>query len=285
MRFWSISCGDPLDLQEEFKNLPVLWVDQSGRLIAKVNPDAPDRYVIEFPRYGCAEISLSDRNIQMHPAAPHLLPDTLQHLLVDQVLPRVIAHEHRLVLHAGAVQRSGGAIIFIGESGRGKSTLSASLQGQGWTLLGDDALIISGKDDVFLGEATYKSLRLLPDSIAALYATEPKLKPVAHYTRKQRVALPFSPSIGVSPIQAIFILTDEPQGATITVERMSAAKTCMALITNSFALDPTDTARAKQKLSIASDMAMHVPAFELSYPRDYTRLSEVHEAIQNAIDS
>jgi hypothetical protein len=283
MKYWSISCGAHLSQQTGFKGLPVLWSDQTGSLTVEAHSESKDRFAMDFPGFARAEICWSGRNIQMRPITDRVLSDTLQHLLLDQVLPRVIAHEHQLVLHASAVQRDGGTIIFLGESGRGKSTLSASLQGQGWTLLGDDALIISGGGEAFFGEATYKSLRLLPDSIAALYASQPKLQPVAHYTRKQRVALPFSPNMDVQPIQAIFLLGDEPQDGKITVKPVSAVKTCMALITNSFALDPTDKDRAIHKLGVASDMAMNVSTFELSYPRDYARLLEVHEAIQDAI--
>lgn len=285
MTYWSISCEGYQPPQEEPKDPPILWIDQTGTLTVRKNPALPDQFAIDFPDIACADIHISDHRIHIHPTAPHQSPETLQHLLVDQVLPRVIAHEGNLVLHAAALQRDGGTIVLLGDTGRGKSTLSASLQARGWTLLGDDALIISGKDNAFFGEATYKSLRLLPDSIAALYPSAPDLEPVAHYTEKQRVVQPVNPRQGKMPIQAFFILAAKPQDDNVSVKRISAAKTCIELITNSFALDPTDIDLAKQKLSIASDMATHIPGFALSYPRDYARLAEVHEAIQTALGS
>ena len=51
---------------------------------------------------------------------------SLDHFLSDQVIPRVLAHRGDHVVHAGAVRSSDAAILMIGPSGRGKSTLAAS---------------------------------------------------------------------------------------------------------------------------------------------------------------
>ncbi len=60
---------------------------------------------------------------------------------------------------------------------------------------------------------------------------------------------------------------------------MSAGKASIACIANSFALDPTDLDRARVKLERASALAFHIPVFELNFPRDYSRLTQVHAAI------
>ncbi len=52
-----------------------------------------------------------------------------------------------------------------------------------------------------------------------------------------------------------------------------------AIISNSFALDPTDKELARKKLTDAGKLANEVPAYEISYPRDYARIPDVHAAI------
>ena len=57
----------------------------------------------------------------------------------------------------------------------------------------------------------------------------------------------------------------------------------MALVENAFALDPTDTARAKDRLEKASALAKSVPSFAISYPRDYASLPGVRAAIVDCL--
>ncbi len=49
---------------------------------------------------------------------------------------------HRLLLHAGVVERHGLAVILPGASGSGKSTLSTALAARGWRLLSDEMTMI-----------------------------------------------------------------------------------------------------------------------------------------------
>jgi HprK-related kinase A len=53
-----------------------------------------------------------------------------------------LGERHYLLLHAATVERDGKALILTGESGSGKSTMSAVLMSQGWRLLGDEFALI-----------------------------------------------------------------------------------------------------------------------------------------------
>ena len=103
---------------------------------------------------------------------------------------------------------------------------------------------------------------------------------VASFTLKQRIDLPVKAN-SAQPVQisAIFVLAEPSSDSEIKIRRLSAGKACIACITNSFALDPTDLDRARVRLELASTLAFQVPAFELSYPRNYARLTDVHAAI------
>src|SRR5262245_25522327 len=99
-----------------------------------------DAYTLGAP--GVADFSIDDEACRIvGRAAEGAARETIEHLLIDQVLPRVLAHRGRLVLHAGGVRTPFGAIAFLGESGAGKSTLCSAMNRAGHRLLGDDGLV------------------------------------------------------------------------------------------------------------------------------------------------
>ncbi|HKS96499.1 MAG TPA: hypothetical protein VJV74_10250, partial [Terriglobia bacterium] len=118
--------------------------------------------------------------------------DTVRHLFLDQVFPLLLSKRGRLVLHASAVLIPGGAIAFLGETGQGKSTLASSFSQRGFPFLTDDCLLLEEKGGQLVGIPSYPGLRLWPKTVAALFAEEPPVSRVAHYTTKKRLGrLPF----------------------------------------------------------------------------------------------
>jgi len=54
-----------------------------------------------------------------------------------------LRQRNRFYVHAsGVVDRSGRAFVFVGASGSGKSTIAFALARRGWTLLGDDGVVL-----------------------------------------------------------------------------------------------------------------------------------------------
>lgn len=208
--------------------------------------------------------------------------ETLSHLLLDQVLPRVLSHRGRLVLHASAVSVEGQAIAFVGETGWGKSTLAASLHLSGYQLLTDDGLLIEAEDTCIKAIPGYRGLRLLPQSIKALFKETPGGKPMASYSDKNRVRLSASSQVGPVKLAALFVLNKSDLDGdvnTINLSPLSKRDACMELVRNSFQLDVSDQKEAVKLFAEASVVAEQLPVFALSYPRDFSRLPAVHEAI------
>jgi hypothetical protein len=225
-----------------------------------------------------ARVSFAESEIRLWTEPSDLPPETLEHFLADQVRPRTLAYQGEFVLHAGAIVIAGRALAFPGPSGRGKSTLAASLQRAGATLLGDDALIVASDAGIHTVRAVYPSLRLLPDSLAHLFPEPPPTSDVAHYSDKRSVKVAAS---GSAPLAALCFLGGHSE--SIVLRRMSTAETCVGLIANSFSLNPPDPADARRKLATASVLASDLPAWEISYPRDFARLPDVHTVIRARI--
>lgn len=225
-------------------------------------------------------IHLIAKRIEIEPLVKDLPPETIEHFLLDQVFPRIVAHSGLLVLHAGGAELERGAVAFLGSSGAGKSTLTGQFHKSGAPLLSDDALVVTVANQECRASALYPGLRLFPDSIDGLFPSGADVLPFAHYTSKQRVAVPLGEqNARSSPLRAFVFLAAGEERA-IGTRFLPPAEVCMGLVKNSFSLDPADVGEAHKKLMCATTVAQLVPGFELSYPRHYSRLPEVEAAVR-----
>jgi len=205
--------------------------------------------------------------------------ETIEHWLTDLILPQLLAYDGHFVLHCGIVNTAKGALGFMGPSGHGKSTMTASLHHSGLTLMSDDAVLLRNEDHCFHVERLYPSLRLFPDSLDELFPTIEATAPVADYTDKRHVA--FAPGPVRAPLIALFRLAEPAED--IRILRLAPAEACMALIANSFALDAANPAESKRRFVKAADVARQVPVYDLHYPRIYTAIPDVHAQIFAAV--
>ncbi len=239
-----------------------------------------DGYLLRFPSLADFLVGNDGRLVCARPSRG-LPADTLQHLLVDQVLPLAFSRRGRLVLHASAVHLPGiGAIAFAGSTGRGKSTLAAALASCGGRILTDDCAAIERIDGVPHVHPSYPGLRLWPDAHAR--ATRSSSAPrVAHYTRKRRVdgtALRFHGD--ASPLRVLFLLGSRgSSGPAIVVRRNSAAARLMELVKYAYVLDVEDRGELSRVFDGLASLAIGVPILTLRVRHGLTRLPEVATAI------
>lgn len=195
----------------------------------------------------------------------------VRHVLLNQILPRVLDGDGEFMLHAGMVADAGKpCLMLVGETCYGKSTLAAGFVQAGARGLTDDGVRLTADDTVVHAFPTYPGLRLRPDSSAALCGD------AGHSVRIDMSGatdgLGDSCAIGVG---AIVVLDAPSANADIILRPLSPGEAAMALVQNSFALDPNDVHRARQRLGQAARVASAVPAYRFGYPRQYTRLPDV----------
>jgi hypothetical protein len=256
------------------------WHTTSGNIsisLARLEKD----FLLRFPSLADFVVSNDGSHIRAWPVSGND-EETLRHLLLDQVMPRLLSHQGHLVLHASAIDVNGRAIAFVGETGRGKSTLAASFHLSGYPLLTDDGLLIKEKDNNIKALPCYPSLRLWPESLTALFDEFPSQQAMASYSSKNRVRLPQNNKNEPMELAALFVLEKpalENEAATIRVSPLSVRDACMELVRNSFQLDVSNHRQVTSMFAAASIVAEQVPVFSLSYPRDFSILPAVHEAI------
>lgn len=207
--------------------------------------------------------------------------ELIRHHLGNQVVPRLLAHQDRLVIHsAGIAVERNGVILLVGPSGVGKSTLSASFHQAGNRLLGDDAIMIVPQATGIEAVSTYRSLRLYRDSLDAVWTSPEAWRPIMPGSIKFQ-ALTFDegePAVVDAQIRSIFFLDGEPT-AEVGVQPLGPSAVCVELVENSFLLDPVDTERVRRNFILASSLADVAAGFRLAFPRRYRDLPAVREAI------
>lgn len=244
-----------------------LWSDGQGTSSHR----APDgALLLRTEGIAAALVSFPDRRIRLAPFVNE--PALADQWLADQVAPRLLSHLGQLVVHAAAVRAAGGrAVLLLGPSRRGKSTLAAFLQRDGWPLLGDDAAAIRPEGPAV--RSVYPRLRLRRDSWRRLHPGDAS-------GLGEKIDLPPGADHGEAPLAALFSLAE---GSDCRADPLPPAAACMELVRNAYALDPTDRDRAALRLGQCAAVANAVPAFRLSYPRDYARLPELRDVLRAAL--
>ena len=106
--------------------LRLVWADESSTLLITTEQGSlkVPTFVVRFDEVAQFTLSFASHEILISPLDDDVPDNTIEHLLVDQIWPRILAHRGQLVLHAAGVTSPTGAILFVGQSGRGKSTLT-----------------------------------------------------------------------------------------------------------------------------------------------------------------
>lgn len=261
------------------------WYAQEENPILSVARRGKD-YLLRFPALADFAVSTDGRAVVTR-SEPETTGATLRHLLLDQVLPRVLGHRGRLVLHASSVRFPAGVVGFVGDTGWGKSTLAASFHEAGLPFLGDDGLVLTdgSTTDGSTGTRavpTYPGLRLSSRSMSALSLENLGGALMAEYSGKRRVSVPSTQRGEVMALAALFMLAP-PSGPggedSVTVRRLSPRDACMEMVRHSFRLDVTDQKNTAHLLSAAARTAEDIPAFLIRFPRDFSSLRDVQAAV------
>lgn len=236
-------------------------------------------YLLRFPGLADFQLSADGHAIEAW-AAPGVKSPTIQHLYLNQVLPLALSRQGKLILHASAVEVDGRCLAFLGESGRGKSTLAASFATSGVRFLTDDGLHLEWIGEVLMAMPSHPSIRLWEDSQEALIGQTQAVAPPLDFTNKTRLLATESLAFctEAKPLRAIYFLANGAENAP-TIEVMKPAAALMQLVRNSFLLDVDAQDMLALHFSSLSKIANLPIHYHLDFPRSYDDLPQVREAI------
>ena len=240
--------------------------------------------MLRFP--GLADFNLVDGGTAAQAVpAPDVDERTIQLLWLNHVVPLLLSRGGDLVLHGGAVRIAKGAVGFLGASGAGKSTLTAYLARNGFPFLSDDMLWVCQRGDRIRVQPSEPMFRLWRDSEDALVSAprDIRLADVSYTTKAQfSSGTEFPYCDEPLPLSALLKIVD--RGAEVpVVTRMRPSAGVVVLVENSFLLDRHIPSQKQAHFERAASLAKQVPIFEIDYPRSYSFLHEVRNAVLVAL--
>ena len=182
-------------------------------------------------------------------------PQLDREILVGPVLVLALALRNVWSMHASAVTCNGRALLFVGESGRGKSTLAAFLASTG----DPESRLVS--DDI------------LPVTIEAGLTAWP------HFPQ---LKLPLNEQPGTSlpdqlPVGAICLLGES---ATPSLVKLSASSAVPILLGHTAGTRIFPPVLLADHLAFCAKAAKTVPVYHLSYPRRMDALPDVEKLLE-----
>lgn len=242
------------------------WQEAGGRPSLSFARTASG-YLLRFPALADFEVTRDGARIRARQrrAVP---PETLRHLLLDQVWPLALSGGGHFVIHASAVVLPDGrAIAFAGAAGVGKSSLAARLASEGCRVLCDDCLLIEKTGAEWRAVPGYPGLRLWPDMLAQVHARGDVVTDVAHYTSKKRLdrrALPFARD--PAPLTAVYLIHALPGSADVRLAPLPGARALMELVPLTYLLDHEDREQLERSFAHLAALTSAIPTWRLELP-------------------
>jgi hypothetical protein len=186
-------------------------------------------------------------------------------------------------LHGTAVAVDGAALVFLGDSGFGKSSLAACFLSAGHRLITDDLLTLRDSSFGLLAYPGPTRIKLFSRVARNVLGEAARGVPMNTLTRKMILPLgqQYTCSTPVS-LRTIYALA-EPRSVFrkqgIRIRPLSRREAFMELVKNTFNAQILDSDRLKRQFAQARRLVSAVPVRSLSHPRDLSRLPAVRDEI------
>ncbi len=98
-------------------------------------------------------------------------PGSIRMFFMSNVMAALLVQRNQILLHASAIIHEDQLVLFLGESGAGKSSLAAEMTKRGYVLFSDDICVLNAvdqKDNKMTAYASYPMMKLWDKTINAL---------------------------------------------------------------------------------------------------------------------
>jgi hypothetical protein len=172
----------------------------------------------------------------------------------------------RFLFHAAAVAPSGAAILVLGETGMGKSTLALAAHRLGWSVLADDMVVMYPDGPLVRARGVSR-----PVSVPVDVADAPPGARAVPGDPRQRIELPSGVlSYRIHPVAALLAIVPN-QGTASLVEPLTGRETFPSLL--AAAPVPGDRGRFAEVFSLSGTLA-RLPAWAFRRRNDPCRAIE-----------
>jgi len=207
--------------------------------------------------------------------------ETFHTYLLGQALSFALVKQGLDPLHATVVLVDGVAVAFLGDSGFGKSSLSAAFLQAGHRLLTDDLLVLSEEGAGFIGHPGPPRIKLFPEMARSVLKSHATGTAISSASRKVLIPLDGRQMMAsAAALRALYVLSRPQVDRThVNIRRLTKRRACLELLRNTFNTSVVDSGRLARQFALATRVATTVPVKLIAYPRKIRTLPAVREAI------
>jgi hypothetical protein len=217
----------PSDFREEDINIslgqiaPVNYQDKTAN--EKTTRSIKESFYMDIPEVARYLTTLG-KSILVEPYF-NSAESSIRLFLLSNAMAALLVQRNKILLHSSAIIYKNELILFMGESGAGKSSIAAELSKRGYTIFSDDICVLEPvlKDDKSVyAIASYPMMKLWDDTINALddvqFEKSHKLRPMAdkygHFFHESFEKKAY-------PIKKIFILNPNMDSIDYSAKKVS----------------------------------------------------------------
>jgi hypothetical protein len=211
----------------------------------------------------------------------------LAYLLVD-ALSYAMVRLGREPLHATAVLTEQGVVAFVGESGRGKSTLGALFVRHGCRLVTDDMLVLTHERDGCMAHPGPPRIKLYRDIADRIFGEASC--GVAMNPQTDKLIMPLADDQVVrqpAAISALYLIRDNHDRSRPPrpfIRQLSPASAFPEILAATAGHYARERDRLTRQFEFVRRLVEHVPIKTLSYPRDKDSMSSLRDAVLGDLD-
>jgi hypothetical protein len=194
----------------------------------------------------------------------------------------VLLHQRQyFVLHASAIAIEGNVVAFVGEKGKGKSTIAAMLYGRGHELVADDIVAVDMRDRLMVAPG-FPQLNLWSDAVVSTLAQDPETLPRLD-ARYDKHALPVTERFcqTVLPLKRIYVLSEGTAPAIKPLELQAALK---QIFTHWYLADVANQLLKGESAALhlrqCATLVRQIPVQKLERPRALSLLPQIAQLIE-----
>lgn len=274
----TLTCLPPSEQQQVVEEPHDFWRDPEGGVVAQFHRQPGGIYLVRFPGQADFVIDLAASAVHCVPTSEDQL-DAAQSLFHNAIQPLIGNHLGGLFLHGSAVclNSGAGAIAFLGDSRRGKTTLAGGFAKAGHPFLTEDTVELQPSGDTYAVQPTRPVLRLFTDSALHLLGeAEAAPESSAKSALDAGEHLPFASR--PAHLRAIYFL-GPGEASGVSIDRLASPAALAELMRHAFILDVGDKPRLRGHFQRLGDLSVKVPCYLLDFPRIYEQLTLIVEQV------